>query len=300
VAARDPYQVLGVARDASEAQIKAAYRKLAKTLHPDVHTGDKKTADRFKEVTAAYDLLSDGTKRGQYDRGEIDADGHGLQRRPPPGWQRRRGPTVEEAAAAAAGQSRDDILSELFESMRAARNRVFSSPGEDVTYRLNLGLDDAAAGTTTRIKLKDGRMLDVKIPPGVREGHIIRLRGQGDAGSGTGPKGDAFVEIHLTPNDQFRLEGDDVHGVLPVTLLEAINGAKIQVPTLDGAVTMTIPAGTSGGRSLRLKGKGWPKTAGGRGDHYVHIEIALPPKIDRELSEFIERWSKAHPYSVRD
>lgn len=301
MAARDPYQVLGVARDATEAQIKSAYRKLAKSLHPDVHPGDKKTADRFKEVSAAYDLLSDSKKRGQFDRGEIDADGNQILRRPPPNWQqRRRGPTVEEAAAAAAGQSRDDILSELFESMRAARNRVFATPGEDVTYRLNLTLADAAAGTTTRIKLKDGRTLDVKIPAGVREGHIIRLRGQGEPGSGGGQNGDAFVEIHLAPHPQFRLEGDDIHCELAVTLPEAVQGARVQVPTLDGLVSMSVPPGTSGGRTLRLKGKGWPKSGGGRGDHYVHVEIVLPPKIDDELAEFIESWSQSHPYSVRE
>ena len=296
MAARDPYQVLGLGRAAGEAEIKTAYRKLAKSLHPDLHPGDSVIENRFKEVSAAHDLLSDPDKRRRYDLGELDADGNAVMRRPPPG-ARRRGPNVEEAAAAA--QSRDDILSDLMETMRAARNRVFAKAGADVSYRLNLDLKDAAQGTKTRIKLKDGRMLDVKIPAGVREGHVIRLRGQGDPGTGGAPSGDGLVEIHLNVDPDFRLEGDDIHRTLPISLVEAVQGAKVVVETMDGSVTLSVPPGSSGGKILRLKAKGWPKSTGGRGDFYVTLQIALPGKIDADLKEFVETWGRDHPYNPR-
>jgi DnaJ-class molecular chaperone len=213
------------------------------------------------------------------------------------GAGRRRGPTVEEAAAG--GQSRDDILSDLMESMRAARNRVFAKAGDDVSYRLVLDLKDAHSGTTTRLRLKDGRVLDVKIPAGVREGHVIRLRGQGEPGTGGAPSGDGLVEINLNPIGPFRLEGDDVHMDLAISLIEAIKGAKVEAQTLDGPVTLAIPAGSSGGKVLRLKAKGWPKSKGGRGDLYARIDIILPDKIDSTLETFIDDWAISHPYSVK-
>ncbi len=310
MAAGDPYKVIGIGRAASEAEIKAAYRKLAKKMHPDLHPGDKAAAERFKEISAAYDLLSDTDKRARYDRGEIDADGNVIMRRPPPGYgqgygpggmagaagARRRGPTVDEAAS---GQSRDDILSDLMDSMRAARNRVFASAGEDVSYRLSLDLKDAYLGSTTRLRLKDGRTLDVKIPAGVRDGHVIRLRGQGEPGSGGAAAGDALVEIALNPTGRFRLEGDDVHVDLPITLVEAVKGAKVEFETLEGPVSLSVPPGSSGGRVLRLKGKGWPRPKTGHGDLYARLDIILPPTIDSALKTFIDEWGESHPYTVK-
>ena len=296
MAAGDPYTVLGVKRGASAADIKSVYRKLAKTLHPDLHPGDAKIAERFKEVSAAYDFLSDPEKRARYDRGEIDADGNVFVRRPT-GYG--PGPDMGAGAGAGAGGSRDDILSDLMETMRAARNRVFAKVGDDVTYRLLLDLKDAAFGTTTRLRLKDGRVLDVKIPAGVRTGHIIRLRGQGEPGTGGAAPGDALVEITINPAGRFRLEGDDVHVDLGVSLVEAVKGAKVTLETMDGPVSLTVPPGSSGGKILRLKGKGWQREKGGRGDLYARLDIILPSPIDAELSQFIETWSSSHPYSVK-
>jgi DnaJ-class molecular chaperone len=296
VAAGDPYTVLGVKRGASAADIKAVYRKLAKTLHPDLHPGDAKIAERFKEVSAAYDFLSDTEKRARYDRGEIDADGNVFVRRPT-GYG--PGPDMGMGAGAGAGGSRDDILSDLMETMRAARNRVFAKVGDDVTYSLLLDLKDAAFGTTTRLRLKDGRVLDVKIPAGVRTGHIIRLRGQGEPGTGGAASGDALVEITINPAGRFRLEGDDVHVDLGVSLVEAVKGAKVTLETMDGPVSLTVPPGSSGGKVLRLKGKGWQREKGGRGDLYARLDIILPSPIDSELAQFIEAWSSSHPYTVK-
>ncbi len=294
MAAGDPYTVLGVKRGASAADIKSTYRKLAKTLHPDLHPGDAKIADRFKEVTAAYDFLSDPEKRARYDRGEIDADGNVFVRRPT-GY----GPGPDMGAGMGAGGSRDDILSDLMETMRAARNRVFAKVGDDVTYRLLLDLKDAAFGTTTRLRLKDGRVLDVKIPAGVRTGHVIRLRGQGEPGTGGAASGDALVEITINPAGRFRLEGDDVHVDLGVSLVEAVKGAKVTLETMDGPVSLTVPPGSSGGKILRLKGKGWTREKGGRGDLYARLDIILPSPIDPELAQFIDKWASSHPYTVK-
>ena len=291
----DPYKVLGVPRDASEGEIRKKYRRLAKKLHPDLNPGDRDSEAKFKEVAAAYDLLSDREKRARFDRGEIDASGA----------ERPRQRYYRDFADAGAGfRSYDseggyadfidsnDILSELFG--RAAREQM-RLRGADVRYRLAVPFLDAINGATRRLTLPDGSMLDVVIPPGTRDRQILRLRGKGRAGRNGGPPGDALVEIEVEPHSSFRREGDDIHIDLPISLSEAVLGGRVKVPTPGGTVVMTIPKGANTGRVLRLKGKGVPRPDRGRGDELVHLQVVLPDSSDPELESFASRWAgKSH------
>ena len=282
---RDPYETLGVARSASASEIKQAYRKLAKELHPDVNPGDSVVESRFKEVSAAYDLLSDKDKRGQFDRGEINADGSprfdgGFR-------QGNRG-----------GPDFDDIFSDLF-GRRRGRARPAEMAGKNITYTVQVPFAEAILGTRRRITLYDGKSLQVAIPPGTDNGQTLRLKGQGTPGMGGGAPGDALIQVQVEPHALFRRAGDDIEIDLPLTLDEAVLGARVDVPTVDGKVTMTVPAGTNTGGRLRLKGKGVPRADGGRGDQYVRLQVQLPDKPDGELSEFVRGWAKRHAYDVR-
>ncbi len=298
--AKDLYSTLGVARGASAADIKKAYRKLAKANHPDTHAGDAAALARFKDVSAAYTILSDTDDRGKYDRGEIDADG---QPKAPPGFGGggfSGGGFDRGFGGAQPGGARDfgvdpsDLFSELFGRGNSPfgggdpRMRAAPSKGADVAYRLNVPFEDAAILKPQRIALRNGKTLDLKLSPGLESGKQVRMGGQGDPGPGGA--GDALVTIEIAPHRFFTRDGDDIRLDLPVRLGEAVLGAKVRVPTPDGAVMLGVPAGATSGRTLRLRGRGFTKADGTRGDLLATLMIDLPPD-DAELRGFVERWT---------
>jgi DnaJ-class molecular chaperone len=296
---KDPYQTIGVARDAEQETIKKAFRKLAKKLHPDLNPGNKKVEQEFKEVNAAYDLLSDPQKRARFDRGEIDAAG---AERPERSFYRayaEGGGNAKYREAEFGEFSAEDILSELFG--RGRRNRQPPrTRGEDVSYTLAVSFIDAANGAKRRVTLADGKTLDVTVPPGTEHGQTLRLKGQGMAGVGGAPAGDAYVEIQVEPHAFFTRKDSNVHLEVPVTLPEAVLGATVTVPTIDGKVSIKVPPGSNTGTTLRLKGRGiLDRKTGQRGDQYVTLKVVLPERPDPELTDFLERWSAAHGYDPR-
>ena len=289
--AADPYEALGVKRDASQDEIRAAYRKLAKKLHPDLNPGDRRAEEKFKTVSAAYALLSDPEKRARFDRGEIDASG---EEKPRERFYREyQGTGREHAYESTAGfedfVDTDDILADLFRG-RAGRRGQFRMRGQDVQYRLPVEFLEAVNGATKRINLPDGSTLDVTIPQGTRDGQVLRLRGKGGPGIGGAPAGDALIEVEVVPHPFFRRSGDDIEIELPITLREAVLGAELDVPTPAGAVRMKVPKGANTGTRLRLKGKGIAHSQGRRGDEYVTLKVVLPPKPDPALEEFVRGW----------
>ncbi|MBL6952302.1 MAG: J domain-containing protein [Alphaproteobacteria bacterium] len=292
---RDPYTVLGVARDASESEIKKAYHRLAKELHPDLNPDDAAVADRFKEVSAANSLLGDPAMRKRFDNGEIGADGQEKARYRYEYAGGRGGP-----GAGAGGYSSDDIFGEFFSNMRGARARQAApQKGPDRSYKIAVEFLDAAKGSTRRITLPDGKMLDVRIPAGMVDGKQIRLRGQGDPGP-AGP-GDALVEVNVRSHPKFRREESDIHMDLPLALADAVLGAKIEVPTIDGPVTMTIPKGANNGQVLRLKAKGIkPPKATEAGNQYIHLQLTLPEPPDPELTALLEQWAAKQTQATQD
>ncbi|SHE73654.1 DnaJ-class molecular chaperone with C-terminal Zn finger domain [Kaistia soli DSM 19436] len=316
---RDPYQVLGVEKTASEAEIKKAFRRLAKSSHPDRNKDDPKAQDRFAELNSAYEIVGDKEKREKFDRGEIGADGkprfqgggfddfQGFSSRGP-----RPGPGAQSFrwTNEGGGATDDDILSEIlsgfssragFGGRRGAgpRPQQTRTPGEDVNAAVAVTLEQIVLGEKVRAELPTGRTLEVAIPPGTRSGKQIRLRGQGWASQDGGPAGDAMVTVEFIPHPLFKVEGDNLRVDLPVTLDEAVLGAKVRVPTLGGSVTMTVPANSNGGRVMRLKGKGLPTTTGGHGDLLVALRIMLPETVDPELEALMQRWRDSNRYSVR-
>lgn len=298
-AMRDPYDVLGVARDATDAEIKKAYRRLAKKYHPDANAGDETAAQRFSDVTSAYDFLNDAEKRSAFDRGEIDANGNPMGF----GFGTGHGGMGGRAGAAGGetfgGFAAEDIFADLFGGLRGRPGGgPFASPGQDVSYTLTLPLQDVATGATRRVTLAHGRTLDVRIPRGVQNGQLIRLRGQGNPGASGGPDGDALITVRIEPHALFERDGNDLKITLPVTLYEAVLGGKVRVPTLAGSVELNVPPNSSSGRVLRLKGKGIKPERGTAGDLYVTLRLVLPP-ADLELEAFLRKRSITKPYSVR-
>lgn len=286
---KDPYEVLGVQRSASAEDIQKAYRRLAKKLHPDLNPGDREAEEKFKAVAGAYDLLSDPDKRDRFDRGEIDASG---AERPPQRFYRDFAGAEQHPYASDAGYAdfadSDDILSELFARGGRAHMR---GHGRDAHYRLAVTFLEAVNGATKRVTLPDGSTLDVSVPAGTRDGQILRLRGKGEPGVGGGGPGDALVAIEVRPHRFFTREGDDIHLELPISLSEAVLGARVTVPTPAGAVTMSVPKGANTGRVLRLRGKGVARPDGSRGDEYVKLKVVLPEKPDPELEAFVTNWA---------
>jgi DnaJ-class molecular chaperone len=298
---RDPYDVLGIARTASDQEIHRAYRKLAKKLHPDVNPDNSEGSDRFKEIVAAHDILSDSEKRARFDRGEIDASGaerpeYAFNRHYAQGGggQTTRGPFGFDDMGA--------IFNDIFGGGQAsgARRSRMRARGRDTTYSLRVGFLEAANGAKKRVTMPDGRTLDVTIPAGFEDRHTLRLKGQGAPGMAGGEPGDAYVEVHIEPHAYFTRKDNDIHVELPVTLAEAVLGGKVKGPTINGPVTMTIPKGSNTGTTLRLKGKGaLDRRSKRRGDQYVKLKVVLPDRADPELQEFLARWAPDHPYDPR-
>ena len=299
----DPYKTLGVARTASEADIKKAYRKLAKELHPDRNKDNPKAAERFSQVTGAYDLLTDKDKRARFDRGEIDGDGNpaspfgfGGGGRPGGGRTNAGGGFSSSGFEFGAGDAdMSDIFEGLFGGGGGQRGGGFASgfgrrpspKGANVTYRLQVPFIDAATLSPQRVTLGDGKTIDLKLPAGVETGTQMKLAGKGE--QGPGGAGDAIVAIEVQGHRFFTRDGDDVRLDLPITLNEAVKGGAVRVPTVDKAVMLTIPKGTSSGKTLRLKGKGFHKKDGSRGDQLVTLMIDLPAD-DAALQQFVDGW----------
>ena len=308
--ALDLYQRLGLKRGASEAEIKKAYRSLAKQLHPDRNKDNPNAAKRFSEVTHAYDLLSDKDKRAQYDRGEIDEDGNpkmpfgsgfggyssgaGAGAHPGGGFENFN---FGGGAGGADAADLSDLFEGLFGGGGAGRSGGFSGfrqrnrapqKGADIAYRLKIPFVDAVALKPQRITLGDGKTIDLKLPPGLEDGTKIRLAGKGE--EGPGGRGDAIVTIEIAPHRFFTREGNNIRLNLPVSLKEAVLGAKVKVPTADGAVMLTVPKGTSSGKVFRLKERGFTAKDGKRGDQLVSVEIDVPAS-DPELQKFAESWN---------
>ena len=295
--AKDPYAILGVPKTASAEEIKAAYRKLAKKLHPDLNPGDRSAEARFKEASAAYDLLSDPEKRRRFDAGEIDAEGQ----------EKPRGPFFRNQPEAgtfrwrSGTRSRPSGLEDLFEDLFGGETTEarFAFPGEDIRLRLTVPFLEAVNGGRARVTLPSGDVVDLTIPPGAEDGTILRLRGKGLPGIGGGPPGDALVELAVVPHPLFRREGETIRYDLPVTLAEAVLGAKVEAPTPAGPVMLTIPPGSNTGSILRLRGRGVVRADGSRGDCLVTLKVVLPPKPDRELEDFVRRWEAGRRYDPR-
>jgi DnaJ-class molecular chaperone len=294
---RDPYEVLGVARAASQDDIKKAYRKLAKQLHPDRNQGDAKIAERFKEVSAAYSVVGDEDNRKRFDRGEIDSGGNerpqGFSAGGPWGRGGPRGQRRPEGAEEAGFG--EDIFETLFRGGRRGHNQgpfgfAGKQKGADRRYALNVDFIAAARGAKRRINLPDGKALDVAIPAGIQSGQQIRLKGQGDPSPNGGETGDALIEVSVEPHPFFERKGADIHLEIPVTLGEAVLGGRIAVPTVDGMVNVNVPRNASSGTTLRLKGKGISTRGAEPGDQYVRLRLVLPPGGSPELEKLVADW----------
>ena len=309
---QDPYAALGLSRDATAGEIKKAYRKIARTNHPDLNPDDPGAEARFKNASHAYDLLKDPEQRRRFDAGEIDASDAEKARR---GYYRdearRPGNPYTQSRSASGGPpfgeefDADSFFANFARSHGAAghgggfgRSAPGNAPGQDTQYRLSVPFLDAAQGSKTRITLPDGKALEVTIPEGARDGQTLRLRGKGGMGFGSGRPGDAFIKLDVTPSPDFERDGDDILVSLPITIDEAVLGGKVPVNTVTGAVNVTVPPGASSGQVLRLKGRG-VRGSSGKGDQRVTLRIVSPPKIDDELKHFMEGWREKHAYDPR-
>lgn len=309
-ATRDPYQVLGVPKTASADDIKNAFRRQAKQLHPDVNPGRADIELRFKDLNQAYTLLSDPAKRRRFDAGELDATGAERFHRPGPGAGRGRTRSGASRGGAdgfgggfgggfGAGFNTDDLFADLFGGGRKESAKP-GAKGTDIEYTVTVSFTEAALGATRRVSLSNGKSIDVTVPPGTADQQKLRLKGQGMGGAGSAPAGDAIVQVNVEAHSFFTRQGADVLLDYPVTLPEAVLGTMATVPTLDGKVTVKIPPGSNTGTVLRLKNKGIPDAKGGAGGSLlVKLKVVLPEPPDSELVQFIERWSQNRSYDVR-
>lgn len=312
----DPYQVLGVAKGATQDEIRSAYRKLAKQLHPDLNPGNADAEKRFKEVSNAYDIVGDEAKRKRYDAGEIDEQG---AERPERRYYREYAeadPTFRygRSSRSAGGEEPEmgdfgdmgDIFSDLFRRGRGgggaggAGGAEFRMPGADARYQMPVSFLEAVNGASRTVNMPDGKTLDIKIPAGLRDGQILRLKGQGQPGFGGGPPGDALVEISVEPHPLFTRDGNDIRSVLPITIGEALGGGTARAETASGPVDVKIPKGANSGTKMRLRGKGAPdQKSGTRGDHFLELRVMMPDKPDETLEKLVTDWEREHPYDPR-
>jgi DnaJ-class molecular chaperone len=301
---RDPYEILGVSKTASEAEIKKAFRSLAKKNHPDTHPGDKNAQKKFQEISGAYDIVGDKEKRAKFDAGEIDAAGNPRGFDPRAGGGFHGGPfggggqgardfhfTWDNAGAETQeGFHAEDIFADLFGG-RGRRGARQPAKGEDFSVATTVSFDEAVKGGTRRVTVPNGEQIDVKIPAGVREGQHVRIKGRGGAGRNGGPPGDILIEIRIAPHPAMTRDGNDIRMDLPVSLKEAVLGGKVPVQTPGGGtVELNLPANSNSGKVLRLKGKGVAPASGAAGDLYVKLVVTLPDHPDAELTKFAEIW----------
>lgn len=296
---KSPYDVLGVATTATEDEIRKAFRRLAKTSHPDLHPGDKQAEARFKEFSLANEIISDPEKRKRFDSGEIDATGAERPRQPYykdyAGDRSQAGNPYENSSGFSDFGGTDDIFADLFgRGTRQSRR----SRGADLSYQLTIDFLESVNGGKKRISLPDGGSLDLTIPPGIETGKVLRLRGKGSPPAGQGESGDALVEITINPHPHFVRKGNDIHMSLPVTIGEAVLGARIQVPTPSGRVMLSVPKGSNSGTVLRLKGKG-VASPGHHGDQLISLQVMLPRAADSDLETFLKGWAPAPDYDPR-
>lgn len=295
--AEDPYKTLGVPRTASNDEVRRVYLKLVKELHPDVNPA-KGAEERFKKVSAAYDIIGDPDRRAKFDRGEIDANGE--QRRPHARAHAGAGGGARGGFGGFGGFDSEDIFSDIFGNFRSGggmRGDAAPARGQDVRYTLEIDFLEAALGAKKRVTLPGGGQLEINVPEGTTDGQVLRLKGKGQPSRRGAEAGDALVEIKVRPHDAFKRQGDDILSELPITIDEAVLGAKIEVPTLSGRVQLTIPKGTSSGQVFRLRGKGVRNTTtGATGDQLVTTRIVLPPVIDDGLAYFLSEWRQKNKY----
>ena len=302
----DPYDALGLTKTASAEEIKKAYRKLVRASHPDLHPDDAGAEDRFKAISAAYDLLKDPETRARFDAGEIDGLG---AERPPRQYYRDYADAPNTAYQHREGFGADADTADIFAEILRNRarqgggadfgQRGFQTKGPDARYTLDVPFLDAVRGAETRITLPDGQSLAVKIPPGTEDGQTLRLRGKGAQGFGGGPSGDALITLHVRAHPVFRREGDDILLTLPITLDEAVLGAKITAPTIDGPVGLTIPEGVSSGKVMRLRGRGVARAGQAKGDQKIELKIVTAPEPDVALRDFLTEWRKTQSFDPR-
>jgi DnaJ-class molecular chaperone len=299
----DPYQTLGVAKPATEDEIRKAYKKLAKKHHPDLNPGDKEAENRFKDISAAYSLLNDPEKKRAYDAGEIDESGA------PKAERQFYRDFADAGAGFRYGRAEDlggfedlgDIFGDILRGRRGQRGAEggaqFRMRGPDAIYALPIDFLEAVNGAKKRVDMPDGKTFDISIPAGVEDGQTLRLKGQGGAGIGGGPAGDALITVSVRPHAVFRRDGADIKSAAPITLSEALSGGPVQVDTITGPVSLKIPKHSNSGRVLRLRGKGVQGRV--KGDHLVELQVMMPPHPDAALEEFVANWEKEHPYNPR-
>lgn len=302
--ARDPYQELGVSRSATTDEIRKAFRKLAKQFHPDTNPGDKAAEERFKQVSAAFDILGDATKKKKFDAGEIDADGRETMRGfgGTGGGHPFGGGFGRGGFSSRGGEGPEIDLGDLFGDILGRNARGggaggFAPRGADVRARLDIDLEEAIKGGKKRVAFSDGRTIDVTIPTGAQEGQTLRLKGQGSPGR-AGP-GDALIELAIKPHPIYRREGDTLVMDLPVSVPDAVLGGKVEAPTPDGNVMLAVPKGSNSGATLRLKGRGLSDAKGKRGDLLARLVVTLPETIDPDLEKFAQAWRDQKPYSPK-
>ena len=290
---KDPYETLGVTRSATDKEIKDAFKKLARKFHPDLHPGDKAAEEKFKDISAANDLLKDKEKRRRFDAGEIDASG---AERPQERYYRdfADGPAYTSHAAQdgfASNEDLEEFLARAFEAGARRSPGTFQARGQDVSYVLPVGFLEVANGATRMITLPEGKTLQVTIPEGAEDRQMLRLKGQGMPGFGGGPAGDAYVELHVQPHSFFRRKDDNIHIEIPVTLKEAVLGTQIKVPTISGPVAVTVPKGSNSGTTLRLREKAIRnRKTKQRGHQFIMLKVVLPASEEPDLVAFLEAW----------
>jgi DnaJ-class molecular chaperone len=299
----NPYDVLGVAKDASQGDIRKAYRRLAKSHHPDLNPGDEAAEKRFKEISAAHAIIGDEDKRARFDKGEIDETGterpeqsyyrYQAEREPGFKYYRQSGPEGAEDFG--------DIFADLFGARGGGAESRFRMRGADIPYTLSVDFLEAVNGTKKTVTMPDGKQLSITIPAGFKDGQTLRLRGEGRPGMGGGENGDALVTVHVADHPVFSRDGDMIRSMLPITLGEALSGAKVRAETVNGAVNVTVPKGANSGDTLRLRGKGVMNRASGkRGDHLIELRVMLPKGGDDALAKMVADWEEKHPYNPRE